>query len=149
MVDSKAKGTRAENQAKELLIKYTKLGWERIPLSGALDAKYGMKGDLYIPNKNNFFCIEVKHYKDDQLTSKILTDKEPQLEKWWKQSIRQAEQVKKHPLLIFKHDRGKFFIAIEDLFETELFKHIYFEYLDISILKLEDWLQYCNPRFIL
>jgi len=147
-IDSRAKGTRAETQVKDILRKYTNLSWERTPGSGALDPKHNMKGDLYIVNTNNIFAVEVKHYKDDHLTSKILTDKESQIEKWWKQAVRQAKQVNKTPLLIFKKDRGKFFVALEDFFETEDFKHIYFEYLDISILLLEDWLKYCDPRFI-
>jgi len=48
---SKAKGTRAETACCVVLRKYTGWNWERIPLSGALDAKHGLKGDVYIPKE--------------------------------------------------------------------------------------------------
>ena len=96
---SKAKGTRAENAAKGLLIKYTGLDWQRTPSSGALNKAHKLKGDLYLPDCKNKFCIEVKHYKDDHLTSKLLTDKNPQILKWWEQAVRQAEEIDRIPLL--------------------------------------------------
>jgi len=70
-----------------------------------------LKGDIYIPNAANRFCIEVKHYKDDHLTSKILTSKNPQLMEWWLQAVRQGEQVDMSPMLFFKFDRSKWFMA--------------------------------------
>lgn len=111
MVDSRQKGARAESAAKGLLIKHTKLGWERTPGSGALNAKHKLKGDLYIPDCKNKFCIEVKHYKDDHLTSKLLTDKTPQILKWWEQAVRQGEETDRVPLLLFKFDRSKWFVG--------------------------------------
>jgi hypothetical protein len=170
MVDSKQKGARAENAAKDILIKYTKLNWQRIPLSGALDAKHGLKGDLYIPNVNNVFCIEVKHYADDKITSKILTDKESQLQKWWLQTIREADEINKIPLLIFKFDRSKWFVgfnnhAITNSYSSQLnmpkttyrwleynwnvnFKPGILKDAPFFIAKLEDWLVKENPEFI-
>ena len=112
MVDSRAKGSTAELKARDVLRKLTGLKWQRIPASGALDPIHGLKGDLYVPNKDNKFCVEVKHYKDDHLTSKVLTAKNPQLIEWWKQALRQGEQVDKQPMLIFKFDRSKWFIAL-------------------------------------
>lgn len=149
MVDSKAKGARAENSAKDMLIKYTKLDWQRIPLSGALDKKHGLKGDLYIPNVNNKYCIEVKHYAADQISTKLLTDKNPQVLKWWEQCVRQAEEINKEPLLLFKHDRSKWFCAIRP--NLEIPKAIIYitTYDNILICKLEDWLEYENPEFII
>jgi hypothetical protein len=111
MVDSRQKGARAESDAKNKLVAATKLNWQRVPGSGALDEKHGLKGDLYIPNEKNRYCVEVKHYKDDHLTSKILTGKSPQLIEWWKQTIRESKQVNRTPLLLFKFDRSKWFIA--------------------------------------
>lgn len=109
---SKAKGTRAEAALKKVLVEKTKLKWERTPQSGALGAQHGLKGDLYIPNEKNYYCVEVKHYKDDKLTSKILTDKTPQILEWWDQTVREAEETGKDPILFFKFDRSKWFVSI-------------------------------------
>jgi hypothetical protein len=114
-VDSRAKGARAETIVRDLLRKITGLQWERVPSSGALDPKHGLKGDLYVPNENNLYSVEVKHYEQDHLTSSILTAKDPQLLIWWEQAVRQGKQVKKQPLLIFKHDRSKIFCAYSEL----------------------------------
>ena len=115
MVDSRLKGARAETVVRDKLREQTKLNWERVPSSGALDPKHGLKGDLYVPNEKNLFVTEVKHYKDDHLTSSILTAIDPQLLVWWEQAKRQGTQVVKTPLLIFKHDRSKVFCAFEDM----------------------------------
>jgi hypothetical protein len=111
MVDSRAKGARVETQVRDLLRKHTNLQWERVPGSGALDEKHGLKGDLYVPNSANLFCVEVKGYADDHLTSAVLTSRSPQLLTFWEQAVRQGIQVKKKPLLMFKFDRSKVFCA--------------------------------------
>lgn len=152
MVDSRDKGARAEAAAKELLQKYTGHNWQRTPGSGALNEVHELKGDLYIPSCNNRFCVEVKHYKDDHLTSKILTDKSPQLLTWWSQTLRQAAQINKEPLLLFKFDRSKWFCGFL-LFPDHLGKYLEFTFEDgrsyMYIAKLEDWLKIENPRFII
>jgi hypothetical protein len=113
-IDSRAKGRTAETNAKKELIKLTGLGWERTPLSGALSAKHKLKGDLYVPDTPIKYCVEIKHYKEDHLTSKILTNKNPQLQQWWEQTVREALEIDKEPLLIFKFDRSKWFAAFSD-----------------------------------
>jgi hypothetical protein len=155
MVDSRQKGARAEAAAKGLLIKHTGLDWQRTPGSGALNAKHKLKGDLYLPDCKNKFCVEVKHYKDDHFTSKLLTDKNPQLLKWWDQAVRQAEEIERDPLLLFKFDRSKWFVAFNwkalskdsDFFKSTTPPYKYSllflngsteEY--IAVAKLEDWL---------
>ena len=141
MVDSRQKGARAENAAKGILKKHTNLNWQRVPSSGALNKAHKLKGDLYIPEVNNKYCVEVKHYKDDHLTSKLLTDKNPQLLQWWEQAVRQGDQVDKEPLLIFKFDRSKWFVAF--LWEYKLdrrYKVLKFINENLHIAKLEDWL---------
>lgn len=149
MVDVRAKGAKAETDAKNILKKYTGLGWERVPGSGALDEKHLMKGDLYCPGKDNLYAVEVKHYEDDHLTSQILTSKNPQLLDWWKQAVRQGIQVSKKPLLIFKHNRSKFFVAFEDI-PTADYRKVFIEVLEHSfyVAVLEDWLQFEKPQFI-
>ena len=149
MVDSRQKGARAEAAAKWLLIKHTGLDWQRTPGSGALNAAHKLKGDLYIPDEKNKFCVEVKHYKDDHFTSKILTDKHPQILKWWEQAVRQGAQTGREPLLLFKFDRSKWFVgfnchALNTLHPKDLaYKHVEFTYSDehpLYIAKLEEWL---------
>lgn len=149
MVDVRAKGAKAETDTKIILKKHTGLGWERTPGSGALDEKHLLKGDLYIPGKENLYCVEVKHYEDDHLTSQILTSKNPQLIQWWEQAVRQGIQVGKKPLLIFKHNRSKMFVAFQDL-PTADYRKLYLEIMDyvLYIAVLEDWLKYESPRFI-
>ena len=149
MVDSRAKGAKAEADLVKKLSDFTGLIFKRIPMSGALDAVHGLKGDLYVPGSLNIFCIEVKHYKDDHLTSKILTDKTPQIIEWWEQTIREAAQISRKPLLVFKFDRSKWFVGFKDMPST------LDEYLFLSInshefyvAKLDDWLTHEKPRFV-
>lgn len=152
MVDSRQKGARAEAAAKGLLIKHTGLDWQRTPGSGALNAAHKLKGDVYIVNAKNKFCVEVKHYKDDHLTSKLLTDKNPQIIKWWEQAVRQGEQTNREPLLLFKFDRSKWFVAFEwDFKLTPGYKALRFvnDDYDFYMAKLEEWLSKEDIEWIL
>jgi hypothetical protein len=149
MVDSRDKGARAETLVKETLRNYTKLNWERVPGSGALDEKHQLKGDLYIPGQNNLYCVEVKHYKDCHINHSLITGKNPQLIEWWKQTIRQAEQVNKRPLLIFKHDRSKIFAAYLDTPSDEYpYIIVNKDGYEFVIALLEDYLHNEKPQFI-
>lgn len=142
MVDSRQKGARAEAAAKGLLIKHTNLDWQRTPGSGALNKQHKLKGDLYIPDEKNHYCVEVKHYKDDHLTSKLLTDKKPQLIKWWEQAVRQANEVERVPLLLFKFDRSKWFVCFAHepvTYEYDMLTYRSENYL-FYMAKLEEWL---------
>lgn len=149
MVDVRAKGAKAETDAKIILKKHTGLGWERVPSSGALDPKHMLKGDLYLPNKDNLYAIEVKWYESDHLTSQLLTSKNPQLIQFWEQAVRQGIQVGKKPLLIFKHNRSKFFVAFEDIPSTD-YRNMCIEAMDyiFYVAVLEDWLLYEQPKFV-
>jgi Holliday junction resolvase len=119
MVDSRQKGRAGELQARDILRTHTGLEWERVPMSGALDPKHKLKGDLYVPGVNLKYCVEVKFYKDDHLTSKILTSKAPKLMEWWEQTEREASQIGREPLLLFKYNRSKWFVMHRD-FETHV-----------------------------
>lgn len=149
MVDSRAKGARTETQARDILRKATKLQWERVPGSGALDPKHKLKGDLYIPDSSNKYAVEVKGYAEDHVSSKLLTGKDPQLLEFWKQTVRQGQQVSRKPLLIFKFDRSKFFVAFDDI-PTANYRYIFIDINDhqFYIALLEDWLTYEQPEFI-
>lgn len=149
MVDSRAKGARTETQARDLLRKLTKLGWERVPGSGALDPKHLLKGDLYIPGQTNLYSVEVKGYAEDHINSSLLTGKNPQLLEFWKQAVRQGEQVKKKPLLIFKFDRSKLFVAFLDM-PTASYRYIFvsIDGHEFYVALLEDWLVNEQPKFV-
>lgn len=111
MIDSRAKGRAAELKARDELRKLTGLNWERTPMSGALGAQHKLKGDLYVPETALKYCVEVKHYKDDHINTKILSGVKPIFFDWWEQTKREAKQMDKYPLLLFKHNRSKWFVA--------------------------------------
>ena len=150
MVDSRAKGRTAELKARDILRQHTGLPWERTPMSGALNAAHGLKGDIYIPNSRNTFCIEVKSYKDDHLTSKILSNKNPQFMEWWDQACRQAEECRKLPLLLFKYNRSKWFVAVGEMYAAMDLNYIclYDAVTDscVYVYLLEDWIKTLNAK---
>lgn len=150
MVDPREKGARAEIKVRDHLRSLTKLNWERVPGSGMLDAVHKLKGDLYIPETKNRFCVEVKHYEEDHLTSKILTQKTSVFIEWWIQAVTQAEKVNQMPLLIFKHNRSPLFVA------TNIFPSLDAEYRylmiridnsEVYVSLLDDWVNNENISF--
>lgn len=148
-IDSRAKGARAETEVAKVLKSKTGLDFKRVPMSGGLHESHQLKGDLYLVNSLNIFCIEVKHYKDDHLTSKVLTDRNPQLLEWWKQTVREAAQISRKPLLIYKFDRSKLFVAFKDMPNSNYnFVFVSVNGLEFYTAKLEDWLRYDQPRFV-
>jgi hypothetical protein len=150
MVDSRAKGARTESQIRDVLRAHTKLQWERVPGSGSLDPKHKLKGDLYVPDCANIFCVEVKGYAEDHLTSQLLTSKSPQLVDFWEQAVRQGKQIDRKPLLIFKFNRSKAFVAFSDMPTTESYRYVYVnvnEY-QFFVATLEDWLSNEQIKFI-
>jgi hypothetical protein len=149
-VDPRAKGARAETLIRDQLRTLTSLTWERVPSSGALDPKHGLKGDLYVPNEKNLYAVEVKHYEEDHLTSAILTGKSPQFLEWWSQAVRQGKQVDKSPLLIFKHDRSKVFCAFQDMPSVD-YRYFFINALgyEIYVALLDDFVKHEQPKFIL
>ena len=112
-IDSRAKGQRAEYQVRDLLRKQTELQWERVPGSGGFNVSHGLKGDLYVPDEAYTIkhCIEVKHYQDDVVNSNLFNVSVSQLERFWLQTVREAGQLGKEPLLIFKKTRGKWLVG--------------------------------------
>ncbi len=146
---SKDKGTRAEILVRDILRKITGLGWERTPLSGALDPKHGLKSDLYVPNEHNLYCVEVKHYSSCHIDHTLITSKSPQLIAWVEQAIRQGTQVAKKPLLIFKHDRSKIFCAFLEMPESG-YPYIFVDKngYNFYISLLDDFLLFNKPLFI-
>lgn len=135
MVDSRAKGQRGEYIVRDLLRTHTGLPFERVPSSGALAY---LKGDLYIPNEDNAFCIEVKNYEKSPLSDKIFTNKVNYLTSWWTKLCYQAEARTQRPLLFFKYSRSKVFVVTDMLPQTT--KHMYISWLDCYVALAEEWL---------
>jgi len=143
---SKAKGSRAEAALKKVLMDKTGLNWQRTPGSGALAEEHKLKGDLYIPQEKNTYTIEVKHYKDCHINHTLISGKNPKILEWWEQAVRQAGQNGNIPLLIFKHDRSKWFVAGYGLHDG-ISRCIYLPNEDVDIILLDDWLS-AKPIFI-
>jgi Holliday junction resolvase len=138
MVDSRAKGARGEYTVRDLLRSATGLQFERVPLSGALEY---LKGDLYVPNMRNRFCIEVKNYEESPLTDKLFTqEKTNNLVRWWLKIKNQAFNAKQEPLLFFKYNRSKVFVCTE-LKPEKLKKYLYISWLNCYTMLAEDWLK--------
>ena len=138
MVDSRAKGARGEYLVRDMLRVATGLQFERVPNSGALEY---LKGDLYVPNEKNRFCIEVKNYSESPLSDKIFTAKKTNnLIRWWKKVQVQAEGGDQKPLLFFKYDRSKVFVATEQMPETTD-DYIWVAFLSCYVMLAEDFLR--------
>ena len=145
MVDSRAKGARGEYLVRDMLRDATGLKFERVPSSGALEY---LKGDLYVPNQRNYYCIEVKNYKDSPLSDKVFTQpKTNNLVKWWKKIVIQAIGGDKKPLLFFKYDRSKVFVVTGQKPENTI-EYLFIRFLDCYVLLAEDWLKHEKVEFI-
>ena len=145
MVDSRAKGARGEYLVRDMLREYTDLKFERVPASGALEY---LKGDLYVPNEKNRFCIEVKNYADSPLTDKIFTqEKTNNLIRWWTKVQAQALQGSQEPLLFFKYNRSKVFVVTE-IEPQKASKYFLISWLKCYIMLADDWLKEEKIEFI-
>ena len=144
MVDPRAKGAEGERQVRDLLRKHTKLEFQRVPMSGALDY---MKGDIFLPNMHNNYCIEVKFYKDSHFNDKILTALKSNIFiGWWDQTIEQAKKAGAKPALFFKYNRSKIFVAQRDEPENGL-NYMYVSHLGCYVSLAHEWLLLENPGF--
>ena len=144
MVDPRAKGAEGERQGRDLLSKHTELEFQRVPMSGALDF---MKGDIFLPNMHNNYCIEVKFYKDSHFSDKVLTAKKSNVFiQWWNQTIEQAKKAGAKPALFFKYNRSKIFVAQKDKPENGL-DYMYVSFLGCYVSLAQDWLILEKPSF--
>ena len=144
MVDSRAKGSRGEYIVRDILRDYTGLGFERVPNSGALSY---LKGDLYVPNRKNRFCIEVKNYEDSPLSDKIFTNKSNYLVKWWEKIVLQATELHQEPLLFFKYTRSKVFVCTINE-PKNMKQYMSIAWLNCHVALAEDWLKAEQVRFL-
>ena len=138
MVDSRAKGARGEYLVRDLLRTATGHKFERVPASGALEY---LKGDLYVPNKRNIFCIEVKNYAESPLSDKIFTqERTNNLTRWWKKVCIQAEGGDQEPLLFFKYNRSKVYVCT-DIKPQNSDKYMFISWLNCYVMLAEEWLE--------
>lgn len=113
---SKTKGTNFEYVVRDAFSKRFDSKFERVPLSGALAY---LKGDVFCPWLPSFpYCIEAKHHKEVPWNNLISAKKSSLLLDFWKQTVREAEVMKKRPLLVYKWDRSKIYCCWAD--DTEV-----------------------------
>ena len=144
MVDSRAKGARGEYLVRDMLREATGLKFERVPASGALEY---LKGDIYVPNNKNIYCIEVKNYADSPLTDKIFTaTKTNNLIRWWKKVVQQAYNGDQKPLLFFKYNRSKVFVVTE-VKPSDKTDYMYISFLKCYVCLADEWLEVEQPKF--
>jgi len=144
MVDSRAKGARGEYLVRDMLRTYTGYQFERVPASGALAY---LKGDIYVPNEKNRFCIEVKSYAESPLTDKIFTARKTNnLIRWWKKVEIQAEGGNQEPLLFFKYNRSPIFVVTA--MKPDLSDYKYINWLNCYIAEAMPWLENEKPEFL-
>ena len=134
MVNPRAKGAIGENKVKEFLDSKTPYTFERTPGSG--NGK--IKGDLWIKDRKNVFCIEVKNYAESPFNDKILTNKSNDFVQWWTKLQQQSGTMR--PLLIFKYNRSKLFVAT-DVKPTNVEKYIDIPWLNCYIMLLSSWIE--------
>ncbi len=142
------KGSTFEYKLRDIMRAHTGWQWERVPGSGGLLASQGLKGDIWCPalNPNIKYCIEAKHYKEDTINCNLLNPTVSQLEKFWSQTVREAGEVNKEPILIFRKDRGKAMVAIQDMVDIQ---HLYYSTTDTFIYNFEEWLATKTKEFFL
>ena len=136
---SKIKGTAYEAKIKRYLNSHLDIEFERMPLSGAIEY---LKGDLWTPHDTAAwpYCIECKHYKDIQWNN-LLTAKTTDLLQFWRQAEREAEVMKKKPLLIFRWNRSKDFIGWNDDIVVDHYVEVKSFGWHFKITQLDDWIR--------
>lgn len=146
---SKNKGRSYEYKVRDLMTETFDSQFERVPLSGALSY---LKGDVYAPWLPDFpWCIEAKHHKEVPWNN-ILTAKSSLLFSFWEQTVREAEVMKKFPLLVYKWDRSKNFCCWNDeLVNVKNFVQVNAFNQNFKMTLLDDWLieakkQYKKPN---
>lgn len=145
MVDSRAKGARGEYLVRDMLRSHLGHQFERVPASGALEY---LKGDIYVPNRRNVFCIEVKNYAESPLSDRMFTqERTNNLVRWWRKVVKQAHGGDQEPLLFFKYNRSKVFVCTE-IKPKNVEKFMYISWLDCYVLLAEPWLSEEKVEFL-
>jgi Holliday junction resolvase len=134
------KGSRFEYKIRDMLSEKTGVKWDRVPQSGG----GVIKGDLFCVANHYFHCIECKSFKDTVIQENLLTAKSNNIYMWWEQTTREAKQMNRVPALVFKKDRAKPLIMIEEKIEGLTFMFLNSDLGPTSvkayIYLFEDWL---------
>jgi len=136
---SKIKGSAYEAKIKRYLNSHFDIEFERMPLSGSIEY---LKGDIWTPHDTAAwpYCIECKHYKDIQWNN-LLTAKTTDLLNFWRQAVREAEVMRKEPLLIFRWNRSKDFVGWSDNVKVDHYIEIKSFGCHFKVTQLDDWVK--------
>ena len=136
---SKIKGSAYEAKIKRYLNSQFDIEFERMPLSGSIEY---LKGDLWTPHDTAAwpYCIECKHYKDIQWNN-LLTAKTTDILQFWRQAVREAEVMRKEPLLIFRWNRSKDFVGWSDNVKVDHYIEIKSFGCHFKVTQLDDWVK--------
>ena len=136
---SKIKGSAYEAKIKRYLNSQFDIEFERMPLSGSIEY---LKGDLWTPHDTAAwpYCIECKHYKDIQWNN-LLTAKTTDILQFWRQAVREAEVMRKWPLLIFRWNRSKDFVGWNDNVKVDHYVEIKSFGCHFKVTQLDDWVK--------
>ena len=110
MVNSRAKGSKAERLLAKQLGDWTGLSFARTPSSGGLHwGKSFATGDIVCTTEGKYFpfSVEVKNYNELNVTELICsrrTKQDPKIVTFYKQCVRDAQEGKKIPLLFMKYN---------------------------------------------
>ena len=140
MVNSRQKGAVGELKLIQFLNDATGLEFERTPGSGSGK----IKGDVTF--KGCLFCIEVKNYKDDPLSSTILCNKTSLIPKWW-QKLNKEKGTKK-PLLFYRWNRSKW-VVVTDMKPSNTKNYLDFPTQNCYIVLAEEWIESENIKWSL
>lgn len=136
---SKSKGAAFEAKIRDKLnIEFPNIHFERVPLSGSIAY---LKGDLWTPHDTASFpyTIEAKHYAELDWNS-LLTAKSNDMFNFWQQTMREAAVMKKEPLLIFRWDRSKDYVAFSDDIVVKSYIEVKAFDCHFKIALLDDWI---------
>ena len=142
MVNSRAKGAKAEVLVVNMLNRHTGLDFVQTPGSGSGK----IKGDIYLEHKHNIFLIEVKFYRDDSVTSKLFTNKSNNFVQWWTKVVKQAEDNGLEPLLFYKANYAQFFVATVRKPQSSI-RYMYISWLGVYVCLAEKWLEHEITEF--
>jgi Holliday junction resolvase len=136
---NKIKGSAYETKIVKILSEEFNLEFRRVPLSGAIDY---LKGDIWTPKDTASwpYCIECKHYASVEWNN-LLTAKTTDMLQFWRQTIREAEVMDKKPLLIFRWNRSKDFVAYNDDILVDNYIEVKSFDLQFKVSLLDDWLR--------
>ena len=142
---SKIKGSAYEAKIRDLLTKELDIEFKRMPLSGSLEY---LKGDLWTPHDTAAwpYCIECKHYKEVNWNG-LLTATSSDLLNFWRQAQREAEVMKKKPLVIYRWNRSKDYVCWDDEVEIEHYIECSVFVCKFNMGLLGDWIKKIKSSF--